>query len=177
MKKPFDKTSEPFGSDLSDDSMNLLSSGHFQPGEIIEDVTMFDVTQLLEEVLFETCIYEQKRVMYELDYFTLSVRPLEAIDHWGGEKTTSSLYFESRVRNLQFFDFKLLAELNLRYKLLKVFVNNENQLCFCFPLVLEGVTSEHLVSAIRSYITDLNDAKEVIKKLVSSNNHDIKVKH
>lgn len=165
-KKAFEADSNPFGSDLNEDLGQLMSSGHYQPGEIIENVTMFDVTQLIEEVVLEEAIYDDNRLIYELDYFDLVVRPLENVTSWKGEETVSSLYFESRVKNLSFYDYKLLSEINLRYKLLKVFINNENQLCFCFPLILEGVTTEHLIGAIHSYMSDLHSAKAMIKNLV-----------
>ncbi len=175
--KSFDKDSMPFGSDLNDDLGQLMSSGHFQPGEIIEQVTMFDVTQLIEEVVFEQAQYDKKSLSYDLDYFSLIVRPLDNAPEWSGEKTVGSLYFESRVKNLHFYDYKFLSELNLRYKLLKVFINNENELCFCFPLILEGVTTEHLIGAIHSYMTDLHSAKETIKELVCIEIANEKPKH
>lgn len=176
-KKSFDKDSNPFGSDINEELGQIMSSGHYQPGEIIEDVTMFDVTQLIEEVVFEEAVYENNRVTYDLDYFSLIVRPLENTRSWCGEQTVSSLYFESRVKNLSFCDYQLLSELNLRYKLLKVFINNENELCFCFPLILEGVTTEHLIAAIHSYMTDLQSAKAMIKELVCIKDIDLLPKH
>ena len=176
-KKSFDKNNNPFGTDLNEDLCQIMSSGHYQPGEIIENVTMFDVTQLIEEVVVEDAIYKKNRILYELDYFDLIVRPLESVTSWSGEETVSSLYFESRVKNLSFFDYQLLSEFNLRYKLLKVFINNENQLCFCFPLILEGVTTEHLLGAIHSYMTDLQSARKMIKELVCTKDMDTTSKH
>lgn len=176
-EKAFDVDCNPFGSDVNEDLGQIMSSGHYQPGEIIENVTMFDVTQLIEEVVLESATYEKNRLTYDLDYFDLIVRPLENVASWNGEETVSSLYFESRVKNLKFFDYKLLSEFNLRYKLLKVFINNENQLCFCFPLILEGVITEHLIGAIHSYMTDLYSARALIKDLVCIKDVELIAKH
>ncbi|ALU46165.1 hypothetical protein [Pseudoalteromonas rubra] len=171
MDKPFDKTSVPFGEEgdeIMEPSADLaqLVSGYFQPGELIEDVSMFDVECLLEEVLLEPPQYDEAGVMrYRLSNGTLSIRPLYPTQQktvWTSKTTTDALHFEFQAADLLFFDFKSLSELNLRFKFIRVLINNSDRLCFCFSLLLRGVSSEHLLSVIRHYITELLEVSRLV---------------
>lgn len=147
----------PFGEPDTAETEEHLS-GYHQPGELIEGLTKEDVRQLVAPMMFEPIRVMDRRLLVEMEKGTLAIGPLEPWRNWGDDNTINKLYLEFKVSAMKYNDFKGLAEINLKYPRLKVFINNSGRLCFGLYLPVMGVTLEHLQEVIRDYFRDLNDA-------------------
>ena len=166
----FDKAKEPFGSapeKFNDDHM----SGYHQPVEFIETLSKEDVKQLLAPMLFEEIEYRDRGLKVVTSWGAIHIMPVAPWASWGDDEAIAALYIKYRVSALKYNDFHGLAEMNLRFPRLKVFINNSGRLCFGVAIsVKNGVSIEHVQEVFRDFIRDIDAATKSAKSLMEKPN-------
>ena len=162
----FDEKKEPFGSapeSVKDDHM----SGYHQPVEFIETLSKEDVKQLLAPMLFEDIEFHNRGLKVVTGRGAIHIMPAQPWASWGDEETVDTFYIEYRVASLKYNDFQGLAEMNLRFPRLKVFINNSGRLCFGLAVnVKSGVSTEHVQELLRDFLRDIDAASKASQRLM-----------
>lgn len=153
----FNPDEKPFG-EVDVDLGEQHLSGYHQPGEFIEGITKEDVMQLLGPLVYEPIQVLERHLEISQPLACMYIQPLETWETWEDDKALSKVYFEYRVLAMRYNDYHGLAELNLKYPRLNVFINNSGRLCFAMYLPVLGVTIEHLQEVLRDYLRDINSA-------------------
>ena len=153
----FNSDEKPFG-EVDTETAEEYLSGYHQPGEFIEGLSKEDVTQLLGPLIYESIKVFKRHLEVNQDVATLFIQPLDPWETWDDEKAINKIYFEYRVQAMQYNDYRGLAEINLKYPRLNIFINNSGRLCFAMYLPVLGVTIEHIQEVLRDYLRDINSA-------------------
>lgn len=153
----FNPSEKPFG-DVDKNSTEDHLSGYHQPGEFIEGLTKEDVAQLLGPMVYEPIKTLERHLEITQNKASLFIQPLDPWQTWEDDKAINKLYFEYRVQAMQYNDYHGLAEINLKFPRLNIFINNSGRLCFAMYLPVIGVSVEHLQEVLRDYLRDINSA-------------------
>lgn len=162
----FDKERQPFGKapeEISNDHM----SGYHQPIEFIETLSKEDVKQLLAPMIFEEIEYRKRGLSVVTNFGAIHIMPVAPWASWDDEESIAEIYIEYRISAMKYNDYCGLAEMNLRFPQLKVFINNSGRLCFGVSIsVKNGVSVEHVQEIFRGFIRDIDAATKSAKSLM-----------
>lgn len=159
----FDKAPDtPFF--LTDDDLRKMGSHNSEPskellgqfGELIEGLTPEEVVFLLDDFFGAHAEFNSLGRVEMLDENKqVVVRPAQVGPTWSEQQPKERLYFEARVRHIQFNDAKALNDANLRHAGVKVYCNNASELCIGSLIDMQfGVTVENLVEQVRNFILE-----------------------
>jgi hypothetical protein len=176
----FDKTPETPFFLTEEDIKKMGGHGDKEPskellgqfGDIMEGLTPEEVIFLLDDYFGAVAEFNNAGFVEMSDENKcVVVRPAQAGPIWCEGQTKERLYFEARVRHIQFNDANAVNDANLRHAGVKVYCNNASELCIGSLVDMQfGITVENLAEQVRSFILEA----DALAHSLLSDRHEIK---